>query len=462
MKKILTTLLWLLLGVPLTFGQIVLNGQLDDIQELSTPYTEDFLMPDGTVLKTDIYLPISRDSLVVPVDINIPGFLQNVFGQSLNYELELIPRNLQYLLYDSIFDCNAQQLIRNPNPYQLPLVFSRTPYRKGNGDAVEGTVVALMGYAFANQDMRGRYTSEGVYLPLITDSWNKNAYHPNYAHSLDKLPMDDPRASNRNEDGHNSIEYIRHNLKRMVDLDGDGIPETESLLYNGRIAMFGASALGYNQYQAAAAHRINTDEPGLKALCPIVAPAEFYNGTGFQNGVLREQLVTGWLRGQIFSGTDDDLNDIDDDPHNAMHSSSDYDLPKNLELNGVPMVYERNMYDAANLAIDHFVGIRYTDPISGELMPSGQYPLSPSRLEMDVSRAMVDENGESVTRGKIVNGVVVDTTDDDPEGILGMGSTPRPNLIQHGSGQLPLERLVRHLRGRTDRDEQLSPQVPSP
>src|SRR5690606_768409 len=140
------------------------------------------------------------------------------------------------------------------------------------------------------------------------------------------------------------------------------------------------------------------DEPGLKALFPIVAPAEFYKSTGFQNGVLREQLVTGWLRGQIFSGTDDDLNDIDDDPHNDLHSSSDYDLPKNLILNGVPLVYERNMYDAANLAIDHFVAMRYTDPITGDLMPAGQYPLSPGRLEMDVSRAMVDENGESVTK----------------------------------------------------------------
>jgi predicted acyl esterase len=445
MKSTLTSFAFLLLASSPAFGQLVLNGQLDDIQELSTPYTEDFVMPDGTILKTDIYLPISRDSLVVPVDIDIPGFLQGVFGQSLNYELELIPRNLQYLLYDSVYDCSAQQLIRNPNPYKLPLVFSRTPYRKGNGDAVEGTVIALLGYAFANQDMRGRYTSEGVYLPLITDSWNKNAYHPNYTHALDKLPMEDPRASNRNEDGHNSIEYIRNDLKRMVDLDGDGIAETEDLLYNGRIAMFGASALGYNQYQAAAAHRINTDEPGLKALFPIVAPAEFYKSTGFQNGVLREQLVTGWLRGQIFSGTDDDLNDIDDDPHNTLHSSSDYDLPKNLILNGVPLVYERNMYDAANLAIDHFVAMRYTDPVTGDLLPSGQYPLSPGRLEMDVSRAMVDENGESVTKGKIVNGVVVDATDDDPEGILGMGSTPRPNLVH--SRYTNMEVPTYHLSG---------------
>jgi predicted acyl esterase len=284
-----------------------------------------------------------------------------------------------------------------------------------------------------------------VYLPLITDSWNKNAYHPNYTHPLDKLPMDDPRASNRNEDGHNSIEYIRKDLKRMVDLDGDGIAETESLLYNGRIAMFGASALGYNQYQAAAAHRINNDEPGLKALFPIVAPAEFYKSTAFQNGVLREMLVTGWLRGQIFSGTDDDLNDIDDDPHNALHSSSDYDLPKNLTLNGVPLVYERNMYDAANLAIDHFVSNRYPDPVTGDLTPSGQYPLSPGRLEMDASRAMVDENGESVTKGKIVNGVVVDATDDDPEGILGMGSTPRPNLVN--SRYTNMEVASYHLSG---------------
>jgi hypothetical protein len=46
--------------------------------------------------------------------------------------------------------------------------------------------------------------------------------------------------------------------------------------------MFGASALGNTQYQAAAAHRINPLGRGLKSLLPIVAALEHYNYTGYQ------------------------------------------------------------------------------------------------------------------------------------------------------------------------------------
>jgi len=427
MRSTVTLALALIGLVPLQ-AQVIPNGQLDDILEMSTPVQEDFIMPDGTRLRTDIYLPITRDSLLVPVSIGVPSFLQGVFGNSIDYLFEVIPNNLQYLVYDSIYDCNAEQLIRNPNPFQLPMIFARTPYRKGNGDAVEGAVISLLGYAYAYQDMRGRYTSEGMYLPLVTDSWNKNAYHPQYVHALDGGDPADPRSSNRNEDGYNSIEYIKNDLKRWYDLDGDGIAETEGLMYNGRIAMFGASALGYNQYQAAAAHRINNDEPGLKALFPIVAPLEFYKSTAFQNGVLRHMLVTGWLRGQVTTSVDDDLNDIDTDPFDDVHSSSDWDLPKTLELNGVMRTYERNKFAAAELGIDHFTALHYPDG-QGGLTLAGQYPRSVGRLEMDGSRAMVDINGESVSKGKIVNGVVVDVADDDPEGILGFGSTPRSGLV---------------------------------
>ena len=427
LKQLVHKTILLSMAFPLAlFAQVNPNGQIDDIMEMSTPVAEDFVMPDGTVLRTDIYLPITRDSLVVPVNIDIPDFLQGVFGSSLNYDFEVLPNNHQYIVYDSIFDCSAVQMIKNPNPYKLPMVFSRTPYNKGS-ENLEGAVIGILGYAYGVQDQRGRYTSEGVYLPLISDSWNKNAYHPEYDHALDKVPFDDPRNSNRHEDGYNAIEYIRHQLTRQYDLDGDGIPETEDLLYNGRIAMFGASALGYNQYQAAAAHRIHSDEPGLKAIFPIVAPADFYRSTAFQNGVFRHRLVNGWLQGQIFSGVNDDLNEIDDDPHNDLHSSADYDLPQTLMVNGIPRTYEMNKNDVAELAIDHFVALRYPDSDIG-LHPAGLYPNATGRREMDASRAMVDAMGESVSRGKIVDGVVVDVPDDDPDGIPGMGSTPRPGL----------------------------------
>lgn len=373
------------------------NGKFDDFSELSTSYTVPFIMPDGIKLYTDIYLPIVQDCLVVPITIPIPGF------NDVTRDLELIPKGTQIIMYDSI---NGQP---NPNPFQLPMVFSRTPYKKGDGRNVEGSVISLLGYAYAVQDMRGRYTSEGVYLPLLSDSWDKNAYHPNWQHVLDKTAPTDVTNGNKHEDGYYSIQYIINSLTREFDLDFDGVTDTIDLLTNGRIGMFGASALGYNQYQAAAAHKIDPTQPGLKCLLPIVAPGDFYKSTGFGNGVLRDRLVTGWLKGQIFTGTEDERIPEDEAiavqtdeataTQNDIHSSFDYDLPKTVTFNGVPRTYLQNKFDAANLAIDHFVSMRYPDAQSGQLGTCGYYPNSIGRTEMDISRAMVDANGEGDKNG---------------------------------------------------------------
>lgn len=339
------------------------NGQLDNIEELSTKFTIPVTMPDGIKLMTDVYLPILRDSLLVTVNIPIVG----------NQTIQILPKGIQYIMYDSV---NGQP---NPNPFQLPMVFSRTPYNKGTWDGVAAPV-NILGYSYAVQDMRGRYSSEGVYLPLYSDGWDKNPYHSNYGHVLDVTPLSDPRNGNKHEDGYNSIQYIL-DKDWMWDNDGDGIKETQAKLTNGRIGMFGASALGYNQYQAAAARKVDPTQPGLKCLIPIVATQEFYKSTGFQNGVFRDQLVNGWLKGQIFTGTDDDLNAIDNDIDNNMHSATDYGLP--------------NKFEAANRAINHFSSVRYNGS------PAGYYPNSIGRLDMDASRAPVNAQGLGDPNGTV-------------------------------------------------------------
>lgn len=338
------------------------NGTLDDLADFSQRVEVPLTMPDGTILRTDVFLPIFEDSMAFEFDIPI-------INQKLR--LVVIPRGTQYIRYDSL---NGQ---KNPNPYRLPMVMSRTPYNKK--DPTLGSAIALLGYVGLNQDMRGRYRSEGVYFPIYSDSWDKNAYHPEYAHVLDRTPLDHPMNSNKHEDGYNTVEYIKNNLKRMYDLDGDGIAETEDLVYNGSIGMFGASALAYNQLQAAAAHRIDPTQPGLKSLFPIVGPLEFYKSTGFQNGVFRELLVCGWLRGQI-ADTEDEKMDIDFDMFNDIHTSFDYGT--------------QDKFEAANLAIDHFSTVRY---LNG---PAGYYPNSLGRGDMDGSRAPVDSLGESDRNGQ--------------------------------------------------------------
>lgn len=340
----------------------VRNGTLDDLADFSQRIEVPFKMPDGTILRTDVFLPIFEDSLSFEYKLPI--------GNT-TIKLTAIPRGVQYIRYDSL---NGE---KNPNPYQLPMIMSRTPYNKK--DPTLGSAVALLGYVGLNQDMRGRYRSDGVYFPIYSDSWNKNPYHPEYAHVLDRTPLDHPMNSNKHEDGYNTVEYVKNQLTRKYDLDGDGIAETEDLVYNGSLGMFGASALAYNQLQAAAAHRIDPTKPGIKSLFPIVGPLEFLKSTGFQNGVFRELLVCGWLRGQI-ADTEDEKMDIDFDMFNNIHTSFDYGT--------------QDKFEAANLAIDHFSTVRY---LGG---PAGYYPNAIGRKDMDASRAPVNEFGESDPNGQ--------------------------------------------------------------
>ena len=346
-----------------------INGKLDDITDFSTCTQVPFTMPDGTKLMTDIYLPILQDSFVYNDTLTF-SLLPDPFPPiKIPIYAVLLKKGQQYLIYDSI---NG---VPNPNPYQLPLILERTPYDKDG--AVEGAAMALLGYAGAVQDMRGRYTSQGAYLPLYSDSWKKWPYH-NYKHVLDITDASDPRNGNNHEDGYNTIEFIKNQLVRKYDLNRDGNFETTDLLYNGSIGSFGASALGYNQLQAAAAHKIDPSQPGLKSMFPIVGPLEFYKSTGYQNGCLRDGLVTGWLRGQI-KDTRDDLWNIDSGLNDSIHSSKDYNTV--------------DKFEASNKAIDHFVTVQY------ENSPAGYYPNSIGRSDMDASKAPVDINGEGAKNG---------------------------------------------------------------
>lgn len=359
------------------------NGQLDMLEEFSSMKTvgvpmpnplagKGTQMPDTVKLMTDIYEPITGDSMRVVLDL---GSIDVPILGSINLgaqNLELIPKGVQLFIYDTL---NGQP---NPNPYQLPMLFTRTPYGK-NGDIV-GRIVSIMGYSYALQDMRGRYESQGVYMPMYSDSWNKTAYHgignnQFYKHVLDLENLNSPLNGNYHEDGYNSVQYLANSLKKWYDLDGDGFKETYDLFNNGTIGMFGASALGNTQLQAAVAHKIDPNARGLKCLFPIVATNEHYRYTGYQNGVFRERIVTGWLRGQIVD-TDDSQNATDNSRLNSIHSSTDYGVP--------------NKFIASNKAIDHFCENRYGSSTAG------YYPNSQGRADMDASFAPVDANGESV------------------------------------------------------------------
>ena len=361
--KFLPSLLLAFFAVFQLSAQPNVNGELDAIEDLSTTITVPVEMPDGVKLMTDVSLPITSDSVIVEVDL---------LGTTAS--IELIPKGTQLIIYDSL---NNEP---NPNPYQLPIIFTRTPYNKSGDPAAY--VVNILGYAYALQDMRGRYSSEGAYFPMLSDSWAKTPYHPDYNHLADVTDPGDLHDSNEHEDGYNTIQALL-DLERDYDLDGDGIAETTAPICNGSIGMFGASALGNTQLQAAAAHRINPDEPGLKCLLPIVATTEHYKSTGSNNGVFRERIVTGWIRGQVYDMDNamipTDLADADP-INNTLHTAADYMLGSKEE--------------AAEACIDHLIAHRYPGHIAGA------YPNGPMRPEMDASFAPVDENGEGAADGQ--------------------------------------------------------------
>ena len=88
------------------------NGTLDDVAEFSTKTTLSIPMPGGVTLSTDVYLPITSDSFVI----------STVLGAD-TLSIELIPKGTQLIIYPYIIDNNGDSIV-NPNPYQLPLVFS--------------------------------------------------------------------------------------------------------------------------------------------------------------------------------------------------------------------------------------------------------------------------------------------------------------------------------------------------
>jgi predicted acyl esterase len=339
-------------GIRILSDSIPKNGSLDRMEDLSLRVEVPFTMPDGVKLRGDVFLPIFQDSMTFNFDL---------LGNNVN--LEVMKKGTQFIIYDSI---NGQP---NPNPYQLPIIFTRTPYNKRGG--AEAALFSILGYGGIIQDLRGRYASEGVFVPLYNDGWSKRPYYSD-RHPLDITEDGSIHDVGTFEDGYHSLEFIKNNLTRTFDLNGDGIPDTTDLLYNGAIGMFGPSALGYSQTQAAATRKINPSEPGLKSIFPIVASGEWHKSTVFPNGVFREMLVTGWLAGQINDLTDN-LIGIDDDLQNAIHTSLDYGLS--------------NKQAVVDRAIDSYTISKYSDG------KSFQMPNAIGRKGFDIDHAPVDENG---------------------------------------------------------------------
>ena len=130
-----------------------------------------------------------------------------------------------------------------------PVILTRTPYNKstplGSGKPSFWTA---KGYAIVVQDCRGRFQSEGKYMPFMDDHL----------------------------DGYDTVEWI-----------------AKQPWSNGKVGMTGGSAMGITANQASI-----MAPPHLTAMYVIVAPASAYQHSLYTGGIFRKEMNETWLKAQ--------------------------------------------------------------------------------------------------------------------------------------------------------------------
>lgn len=138
-----------------------------------------------------------------------------------------------------------------------PVILSRTPYRKDlRGGENASAAYTDHGYARVVQDVRGRFKSEGDYVPHEPEQ----------------------------EDGYDTVEWV-----------------AAQPWCTGKVGMTGISALGITANLAAAAN-----PPHLVCAWVVVAPQSLFYEARFVGGVLKEADTVEWLRWQRVS--EEDIN----------------------------------------------------------------------------------------------------------------------------------------------------------
>ncbi len=183
---------------------------------------------------------MKRNSWLVMACVLIPAF-------AVASEEERAPRSLDFMveMRDGVHLATSVYLPEGDGPW--PVILTRTPYNKAGYGQRSGQFIEHE-YAFVAQDCRGRFLSEGEYVPFTTDM----------------------------EDGYDTIEWI-----------------AEQDFSDGKVGITGASAMGITSNLAAVA-----DPPHLAAAYVIVAPQSLFHESRFMGGVFKEAHAGGWMRSQ--------------------------------------------------------------------------------------------------------------------------------------------------------------------
>lgn len=124
----------------------------------------------------------------------------------------------------------------------FPTVLARTPYKRITEAALKGEYFARRGYAFVAQDVRGRFDSEGEWLPFMHEA----------------------------RDGSDTLDWI-----------------AQQPWSDGKIGMVGASYVGMVQWLAA-----KSGNPHLRCIVPQVSPPDPQENFPYEGGAFH--LGAGW------------------------------------------------------------------------------------------------------------------------------------------------------------------------
>ena len=193
------------------------------------------------------------------------------------------------------------------------VILLRTPYNKDGLSLFASIFTSLRGYITINQDMRGRYASEGIDMVF----------------------------QNASTDAYDTLQWI---LKQTW--------------CNGKIGTYGASALGINQFFMHLA-----DPPGLTAQAIQIASSDFYHDVLFPGGAFRLSLVEGWLKsiGSTFW-----LPTIYEN-ENFTHFWNNVTLTEKFNQVDTPGVFQAGWFDVFSQGtIDGFTGYQYNSSESSK------------------------------------------------------------------------------------------------
>ena len=130
-----------------------------------------------------------------------------------------------------------------------PVILTRTPYNKTSAlGAGRPMFWTSKSYAIVVQDCRGRFASEGKYLPFMDDHF----------------------------DGYDTVEWV-----------------AKQPWSNGKVGMTGASAMGITANQASI-----MAPPHLTAMFVMIAPASAYQHAIYTGGIFRKEMNEAWLKSQ--------------------------------------------------------------------------------------------------------------------------------------------------------------------